>query len=113
MRPSVSAENGRWQVVATLEDVWEGDLKGVDVDGIAIVLVNVGGEVRAYDDRCPHSGTPLSNGTLNGETLTCSAHEWVFDCRAGCGINPASARLRGIPVRVEGEAILVKMDADR
>jgi toluene monooxygenase system ferredoxin subunit len=106
----LSGENGGWRVVATVEDVWEGELKGVDVDGKAVVLVNVGGEVRAYDDRCPHSGTPLSQGRLNGETLTCSAHEWVFDCRAGRGINPASARLRGIPVRVEGEAILVKTD---
>jgi toluene monooxygenase system ferredoxin subunit len=109
----MTAGNGGWQVVATLEDVWGGDLKGVEVDGMAVVLVNIGGEVRAYDDRCPHSGTPLSEGTLNGETLTCSAHEWVFDCRAGRGINPASARLRSVPVRVEGEAILVKTDADR
>jgi toluene monooxygenase system ferredoxin subunit len=109
----VSAEDNGWQVVATLGDVWVGDLKAIDVGGIAVVLVNVGGEIRAYDDRCPHSGTPLSNGTLNGEILTCSAHEWVFDCRVGHGINPASARLRPVPIRVEGEAILIRTEADR
>jgi toluene monooxygenase system ferredoxin subunit len=109
----VSAEDGGWQVVATLDDVWVGDLKAIDVGGLAVVLVNVGGEIRAYDDRCPHSGTPLSNGTLNGEILTCSAHEWVFDCRVGHGINPASARLRPVPIRVEGEAILIRTEADR
>lgn len=109
----MSAEDNGWQVVATLDDVWVGDLKAIDVGGIAVVLVNVGGEIRAYDDRCPHSGTPLSNGTLNGEILTCSAHEWVFDCRVGHGINPASARLRPVPLRVEGEAILIRAEADR
>ena len=109
----MSAEDGGWQVVATLDDVWEGDLKAVEVGSVAVVLVNVGGEIRAYDNRCPHSGSPLSNGTLNGEVLTCSGHEWVFDCRKGTGINPASARLRPVLVRVEGEAILVRTDADQ
>jgi toluene monooxygenase system ferredoxin subunit len=109
----VSAEAGDWQVVATLDDVWEGDLKAVAVGSVAVVLVNVGGEIRAYDNRCPHSGSPLSNGTLDGEVLTCSAHEWVFDCRRGTGINPASACLRPVLVRVEGGAILLRTDADR
>jgi toluene monooxygenase system ferredoxin subunit len=104
----VSAEDGRWQVVATLDDVWEGDLRAVAVEGVAIVLVNVGGEIRAYDDHCPHSGTPLSNGKLDGEVLTCSAHEWMFDCRLGQGINPASARLCPVPIRIEGDTILVR-----
>ena len=104
----MSSQEGCWRVVATLDDVWEGDLKAVEVEGVAVVLVNVGGEIRAYDDHCPHSGTQLSNGTLDGEVLTCPAHEWMFDCRVGQGINPARARLRPVPVRVEGETILVR-----
>jgi toluene monooxygenase system ferredoxin subunit len=104
----VSSQEGCWRAVATLDDVWEGDLKAVEVEGVAVVLVNVGGEIRAYDDHCPHSGTQLSSGTLDGEVLTCPAHEWMFDCRVGQGINPASARLRPVAVRVEGETILVR-----
>lgn len=109
----VNADRGGWQVVATLDDVWEGDLKSVDLDGMAIVLVNVDGQIRAYDDHCPHSGSPLSKGTLKGEVLTCSAHEWVFDCRFGQGINPATARLRPVPIRVDGEHILVRTEPER
>jgi toluene monooxygenase system ferredoxin subunit len=106
----VSFENGSWQLVAALDDVWEGDLKAVEVGGTPVVLVNIGGEIHAYDDRCPHSGSALSNGRLKGETLTCPAHEWVFDCRVGRGINPAGARLCPIPVRVEGDAIFVSTE---
>jgi toluene monooxygenase system ferredoxin subunit len=109
----VRPDRGDWQVVATLDDVWEGDLKAVEVAGTGVVLVNVGGEIRAYDDRCPHSGSPLSKGTLNGEILTCSSHEWMFDCRVGQGINPVSARLRPVPIRVEGETILIRTDVDQ
>jgi toluene monooxygenase system ferredoxin subunit len=97
-----------WQVVATLDDVWEGDLKAVDVGGLPILLVNVGGKIRAYEDRCPHAGSRLSGGTLRGEILTCPTHEWAFDCRVGCGVNPDTSRLRSIPVRVRDEAILLR-----
>ena len=37
----------------------------------------------AFADRCPHRGTPLSQGTLVGTTLTCAAHTWEFDVRTG------------------------------
>ena len=113
MGRSVTAHHSDWQVIATLDDLWEGDHKAVNVNGMAVLLVNVGGEIRAYDDRCPHSGSPLSNGTLKGEVLTCPAHEWVFDCRSGQGINPADIQLRPVPIRVEGEDILVKSDPVR
>ena len=82
-------------------------MKPVTVDRKPVVLVNVDGDVYAYEDRCPHSGTPLSEGTLDGAVLTCSAHEWVFDTRIGRGINPASARLCPLAVQVEGEFISV------
>jgi toluene monooxygenase system ferredoxin subunit len=109
----VTAGPDGWQVVATVEDVWEGELKAVDVGGMAVVLVNIGGDIRAYEDRCPHSGTPLSDGKLDGERLTCSAHQWLFDCRVGRGINPSSARLRPVPLELDGEAILVRTELGR
>jgi nitrite reductase/ring-hydroxylating ferredoxin subunit len=37
-------------------------------------LVNVGSEIRAYEDRCPHLGFQLSEGDLDGRTLICANH---------------------------------------
>jgi len=39
--------------------------------------------------------------------LTCQAHLWEYDARSGRGINPASARLTPVAVRVEEGNILV------
>lgn len=94
-----------WRAVARLDELWAGEMRAVDVDGIAIVLVNVAGDVYAYEDHCPHLGCPLSEGSLDGAVLTCAAHEWAFDCRLGRGINPASACLREFPLRVADELI--------
>jgi toluene monooxygenase system ferredoxin subunit len=109
----VTVRNPAWHAVATLDEVWEGEMKPVEVDGKPIVLINVGGTVCAYDDRCPHSGTPLSEGMLDGAILTCSAHEWVFDTRMGRGVNPATACLHRVAVRVDGEVISVCPEEDR
>ena len=101
---------GVWHAVATLDDIWENEMKSVEVCGTRAVLINAGGDIYAYDDRCPHLGTQLSKGLLDGATLTCSAHEWVFDCRQGTGINPATACLRSLNVQIDHGVVLLWLD---
>jgi nitrite reductase/ring-hydroxylating ferredoxin subunit len=64
-------------------DVAPGSLVGVEVDGAPVCVVRVEDGVYAFDDSCPHRGTPLTEGSLEGTTLTCSAHTWEFDVRTG------------------------------
>jgi toluene monooxygenase system ferredoxin subunit len=78
-----------------------------------VLLVNVGGAIRAYEDRCPHRGVRLSRGRLDGATIVCGAHDWSYDACTGRGINPRSAALCPLPVSVEGEEILVELDPRR
>jgi toluene monooxygenase system ferredoxin subunit len=93
--------------VASLQELWEGELLGCVVERARVVVVRGPGFVAAYEDRCAHLGVPLSEGTLQGCILTCRAHLWQYDARTGAGVNPRSARLRALPVRVEGGAIYV------
>jgi hypothetical protein len=55
-----------WQVVMPAEDLWEGELTGVQLGDKKIVLLNVAGEIRAFEDRCPHLGFQLSEGSSTG-----------------------------------------------
>ena len=72
-----------------------------------IALFNVNGELLALDGVCPHQGGPLGQGSLDGCIVTCPWHGWQFDVRTGQnGIN-ASLRQPCVPVRVEGDSILV------
>lgn len=97
--------------VARADDVWAGEMAGFRVGGRRVLLVNACGAIRAYDDRCAHQGVPLSTGRLEGRRLVCSAHEWTYDACTGRGINPCRARLRALPVRIEGGDVLVDLDA--
>lgn len=91
----------------TLDELWSGEKMAVEIGRARVLLVNVGGEVRAYEDRCAHRGARLSDGKLQGTTLTCAAHEWVYDATTGKGINPCTVALRPVPVRIQGTDILV------
>jgi len=97
--------------VAADDELWDGEMDSYDVDGTEILLIRIDGEYRAYDGICPHQSSSLVEGRLEGGTLTCSAHEWMFDARTGDGINPRTACLRRREVRVADGSILVSRTA--
>ena len=98
--------------VAALEDLWSGEMMGLEVDGQCIVLVNLDDRIYAYDDACPHQNSRLSEGTLTEKTLRCSRHHWEFDASTGCGVNPRNTCLRGLPVMLDGKNVLVDVNHD-
>ena len=78
-------------------DLPEGTPAAVEVEGQPVCVVRVAEGVFAFDDVCPHRGTPLSLGRLEGTTLTCSAHTWEFDVTSGKLLRiraPACLRMR-------------------
>jgi toluene monooxygenase system ferredoxin subunit len=93
------------------EDLWVGEMKGVVVDGVPVLLVSLDDGVRAYEDRCLHKGVALSAGRLSGTRLACSVHAWEYDVASGQGLNPANVCLRAFPVRVVGNDIEVDVGA--
>lgn len=94
--------------VCSLEELWEGDMTSVEVDGHEILLVwPEGGEVKAYQGICPHQDIPLIEGKFDGKVLTCRAHQWQFDACTGKGINPDDCVLAEYPLKIEGEDVFV------
>jgi toluene monooxygenase system ferredoxin subunit len=80
---------------------------GLVVDGLPVVLIDVDGEVHAWEDRCAHQRVKLSEGKLDGCELECAAHGWRYDVRTGRGVNPIGAQLRRVAVRVQDGGVLV------
>ena len=99
--------------VASLDDLWSGEMMGLDVSGNSIVLVNVDDHIYAYADACPHQKSRLSEGSLIGKTLRCARHHWEFDVCTGHGINPQNACLKSFPVTVESGDILLDLDGEK
>jgi toluene monooxygenase system ferredoxin subunit len=98
--------------VSSLDDLWSGEMVGLEIDGKAILLINLDDHVRAYADACPHQKCRLSEGRLLGTTLRCARHQWEFDVGTGQGTNPRNACLKALPVAIDGRDILLDLDDD-
>jgi toluene monooxygenase system ferredoxin subunit len=93
---------------AELGSLWPGEMRGLSIATMKVLLVNLGGRVLAYEDRCAHLGIPLSHGRLDREgVVTCSAHGWQYDAGTGAGCNPRGVSLRPLPVRIDRDQIWV------
>lgn len=98
---------------ASLDDLWRGEMVGVVVGPTRVLLVNVEGEILAFEDSCAHKGVPLSEGRLEESVLTCGAHHWQYDVKSGCGVNPDHVRLVRFAVKIVGDEVHVDVDAPR
>jgi len=95
-----------WRDTINLDDLWEGEMTAVTVDGESVLLVNVDGTIRAYANQCPHQASALDQGDLDGERLTCATHLWEFSAVTGRGINPGDARLTSYDCRVDADGTI-------
>ena len=99
-------------MVGASSELADGDYRIVAVGDLEVGIFRLGERLVAYENRCPHLASPLSEGVLDDGVLTCAAHEWEFDARTGRGLNPASACLHRYPVRLDGEKIFVSIAED-
>lgn len=95
-----------WRRVTTLDDLWRGEIRSVSVAGQRLLLANIDGALRAFEDRCLHQAVPLSRGCLRGAVLTCSAHAWQYDLLTGRGVNPAGISLRALPIEARDDGTI-------
>ena len=93
------------------DELWIGEIVGLELEGNRVLIMNVDGDICAYEDRCLHRSFPLSQGKLVGRRLVYRAHEWEYDACTGQGINPSGVALRRYEVRVDGGEILVTIHA--
>lgn len=92
--------------VAPVADVPEGTPTKVMFGSTAVVLVRRGEVVNALKETCSHAGGPLSEGTLEGDTITCPWHFSTFRLMDGGVVHgPASSRQVSYAARINGEQV--------
>ena len=98
--------------VCTLPELPPGTMKGIQLEnGRRVLVVNLDGQLHAWDGTCTHEEADLSTGFLLGERVTCPLHLSVFDLTTGQPVNPpATVPLKKYEVKIENEDILVEVD---
>jgi len=100
----------QWVRLCSVKDApVAGGLMEAEAQGVAVCLSNVGGELRAMDNWCPHRRGPLGQGWLEGDAVVCPWHCWAFDTKSGVAAEPEKAKVDVFAVRVEGDDVLVNL----
>ncbi|MFN6060721.1 MAG: non-heme iron oxygenase ferredoxin subunit, partial [Burkholderiales bacterium] len=90
--------NDSWMDVMALEDVFEGEVMAVNVQGKEIALYEVQGELYATDNLCTHGAARLSDGFLEGREIECPFHQGRFDVCTGKALcAPLTENIRVYP----------------
>ena len=98
-------------IACKITELESGNMKKVTIDGKEIVLANVGGNYFACDDTCTHSGASLSEGTIDGSTISCGWHGAQFDCKTG-NLTKFPAKINDLGsynVTIESEDIFIEV----
>jgi len=101
----------RFVEVATSAEIPEGSSKVVRVEGKTIALWRANSQVYAMSNSCLHRGGPLAEGELDGYEVVCPWHGWTYDVRSGSFTVIPTLKLKTYPARVEGDRVLVDLDA--
>ncbi len=72
-----------WVACAKVEEVPEGAMKGVTLDGRRVLVSRLDGDFYAIDAVCSHLSGDLSRGSFNGTCVTCPVHHAQYDLRTG------------------------------
>jgi len=107
-----------WYRVADTSEVSPGRVKTVTAGSHSMALTNIDGEFTAMDNRCPHQGGPLGEGSIevgdDGQCwLRCPWHGWDFDPKTG--LSPGGHEDSGqslYPLEVRDDGIYVGMPAE-
>ena len=93
-----------------LDDLGLGSLRLVRAGDRRLCLVRTGDGVYALDHACPHEGYGLTQGTLDGNLLTCAWHNWKFRVDDGaCVLGEEDVRTHPVTIGSDG-ALTVSLD---
>lgn len=99
------------KVLENTHELADGRVKSVTAEHTNICLVHFEGKFCALDNRCPHQGGPLGEGSIENGLLRCPWHGWDY--------HPCTGKAPGFddgvatfPVRVEGDEVFVGIESE-
>lgn len=85
-------------------------MKKFDIKDCEVLIINLENRFFCVDARCTHAGAPLSEGSLEGEVLTCPWHGSQFRISDGSVIRgPAENALQTYAVVVKDNWVFVEV----
>jgi 5,5'-dehydrodivanillate O-demethylase len=90
-----------WHPIYRAEALLTGQAKPIQIMSERFTLYRGdGGTPHVVDFRCPHRGTQLSAGWIEGDSIRCMYHGWRFDQSGQCTDQPAEEKSFAAKIRI-------------
>jgi 3-phenylpropionate/trans-cinnamate dioxygenase ferredoxin subunit len=100
-----------WTAVAAADELEDGQMKALQLDGRRLLLVRAAGRHYLIDEMCSHEDYSLALGCIKGTRIKCSLHGSWFDLDSGEPLDePADTPIRTYPARIEDGRIWTRLD---
>lgn len=120
------------QLVGLESELQEGSVKIVEVNGVEVGVLKVLGQIRAFENCCPHQGGPVCYGEILGQVeavlndkkqivserfseenfnLICPWHGWTYDALTGECIGDRNIRLKSWKVVIKQDQLFLQVPA--
>ena len=83
MNEGTEPNDETWHKVAGLDELDEGRVRTATVGRHSLALSHYQGQYGALDNRCPHQGGPLGEGSIENGLLRCPWHGYDYDPLTG------------------------------
>jgi nitrite reductase/ring-hydroxylating ferredoxin subunit len=84
-----------FQRLAPIERIVPGRITLAFLGTTRVAITRVAsGEVRVFNNACPHAGSPLSGGRVCDGQVECPRHGWRFDLDSGACVTSPEYALR-------------------
>src|SRR5665647_870270 len=115
MRSTKRRVNMKYVKVARTSEIAVGSKQKIALNNVEILLTNIDGSYYAINNKCPHMGGSLYDGSLESDIIVCPRHGAAFNVITGKNVRDAKIVFvkmkvndtQSLPVKVEGTDILV------
>jgi nitrite reductase/ring-hydroxylating ferredoxin subunit len=105
------SENGNRVLAGSLAALQRDEQVVTKVGAWPVLVVWHEGRAYAIEDRCPHMGFPLHQGTCEAGLLTCHWHHARFDLESGSTLDPWADDARAFDVELDEDEVWVSVRA--
>jgi len=110
--PRPETDERRWLKALDPDELADGRVKPVTCEHFTVCMTRVGDDYAALDNRCPHQGGPLGEGSIENGLLRCPWHGWDYD--------PLTGKAPGFddgvdtfPIEIREDGVYVGFPVDR
>jgi thiamine pyrophosphate-dependent acetolactate synthase large subunit-like protein/nitrite reductase/ring-hydroxylating ferredoxin subunit len=109
----MSSEKIWFKVLDQQKKLKPGRVMSVFAGHRGICLTHHEGKINALDNKCPHQGGPLGEGSIENGLLRCPWHGWDFDPCTGKPPGGYDDGIETFEVKIENDAVFVGLEPEK